>query len=162
LGWKFRSEVLEICRLIVQHPLPWRELAGGYRRVNCPVFPYSIVYFILGIFVIPKGTQRLFKRPGATGLQFDLPQFGEFLTPPFRDIFFVGQPKMAGSFQRFIALFLKAIKTGSQIILSDNEKPVARLIPVGGRVPGLHSGSIWTSNDFDEPLSEASLAMMRS
>ena len=49
-------------------------------------------------------------------------------------------------------LISKVIRTGSQIILSENEKPVARLIPVGGRIPGLHSGSIWTSNDFDEPL----------
>jgi prevent-host-death family protein len=49
-------------------------------------------------------------------------------------------------------LLNKAVKTGSQIILSENEKPVARLIPVSGRIPGLHVGAIWTSNDFDEPL----------
>jgi len=35
LGWRFRSEVLELCRLIVQQPLLWRERPGGYRRVNC-------------------------------------------------------------------------------------------------------------------------------
>jgi prevent-host-death family protein len=48
----------------------------------------------------------------------------------------------------------KARKTGHHIILSDKEKPIARLIPIRGRIPGLHTGAIWTSNDFDEPLSE--------
>lgn len=40
LGARFRGEVLEVCGLIVQQPLLWRERSGGYRRVNCPVFPY--------------------------------------------------------------------------------------------------------------------------
>jgi hypothetical protein len=40
LGWRFRNELLEVCRQIVQQPLLWRERAGGYRRVNCPVFPF--------------------------------------------------------------------------------------------------------------------------
>jgi plasmid stabilization system protein ParE len=38
LGSRFRGEVLEVCRLIVQQPLLWRERPGGYWRVNCPVF----------------------------------------------------------------------------------------------------------------------------
>src|SRR5690348_6383234 len=38
LGRRFRDEVLQVCGLIVQQPLLWRERAGGYRRVNCPVF----------------------------------------------------------------------------------------------------------------------------
>jgi plasmid stabilization system protein ParE len=63
LGWKFRSEVLEICRLIVQHPLLWRELAGGYRRVNCPVFPYSIVYFIRGDLIVIAAVAHGHRRP---------------------------------------------------------------------------------------------------
>jgi plasmid stabilization system protein ParE len=46
LGVRFRGEVLEVCRLIVQQPLLWRESSGGYRRVNCPVFPYYVAYFI--------------------------------------------------------------------------------------------------------------------
>jgi plasmid stabilization system protein ParE len=46
LGWRFRSEVFEVCSLVSQQPLMWRERPGGYRRVNCPVFPYYIVYFI--------------------------------------------------------------------------------------------------------------------
>jgi prevent-host-death family protein len=50
-------------------------------------------------------------------------------------------------------LLSKARENGRQIILSDNEKPIARLIPLYGRIPGLHAGAIWTSNDFNEPLS---------
>ena len=46
LGWRFRNEVAEVCGLVLQQPLMWRERPGGYRRVNCPVFPYYIVYFI--------------------------------------------------------------------------------------------------------------------
>jgi plasmid stabilization system protein ParE len=46
LGWRFRSEILEVCGLIVKQPLLWRERPGGYRRVNCPVFPYYLAYFI--------------------------------------------------------------------------------------------------------------------
>ena len=52
LGWRFRSEVLEVCRSIVQQPLLWRERPGGYRRVNCPVFPYYIPYFIRGDVIV--------------------------------------------------------------------------------------------------------------
>jgi hypothetical protein len=33
LGKRFRNEVLEVCGLIVQQPLLWRERSGGYRRV---------------------------------------------------------------------------------------------------------------------------------
>lgn len=46
LGCRFRNEVLEVCGLVLQQPLLWREHPGGYRRVNCPVFPYYVVYFI--------------------------------------------------------------------------------------------------------------------
>jgi hypothetical protein len=46
LGWRFRNEVLQVCQLIVQQPVLWRERTGGYRRVNCPVFPYYVAYFI--------------------------------------------------------------------------------------------------------------------
>jgi len=30
----------------------------------------------------------------------------------------------------------------------------ARLVPISSRVAGLPTGAIWTSPDFDEPLSE--------
>ena len=46
LGVRFRDEILRVCARISADPLLWREREGGYRRVNCPVFPYYIAYFI--------------------------------------------------------------------------------------------------------------------
>ena len=44
------------------------------------------------------------------------------------------------------------VVAGLHVVLSENEKPIAHIVPAGGRVPGLHSGAIWTSDDFDAPL----------
>ncbi len=48
--------------------------------------------------------------------------------------------------------------TGAEVILSDGEKPLVRLVPVipipAVRIAGLHKGAIWTSDDFDAPLSD--------
>ena len=46
------------------------------------------------------------------------------------------------------------VVSGVHIILSEGQKPVAHILPVGGRVAGLHSGAVWTSEDFDLPLPE--------
>jgi prevent-host-death family protein len=43
---------------------------------------------------------------------------------------------------------------GIEVVLTDGGTPVARLVPVAPRVAGLHTGAIWTSDDFDEPLPE--------
>ena len=48
LGVRFRAEVAHVIERIVADPCLWRERPGGYRRVNCPVFPYYIAYFIRG------------------------------------------------------------------------------------------------------------------
>jgi len=64
LGRRFRNEVLEVCGLIVQQPLLWRERAGGYRRVNCPVFPYYVAYFIRGDLVLIAAVAHGHRRPG--------------------------------------------------------------------------------------------------
>ena len=48
LGRQFRAEIWEACTTILTHPLLWREREGGFRRVNCPVFPYYIAYYIRG------------------------------------------------------------------------------------------------------------------
>jgi antitoxin (DNA-binding transcriptional repressor) of toxin-antitoxin stability system len=54
---------------------------------------------------------------------------------------------------------LSLLSPGSEIILTQDETPVARLIPValasGARVPGLHAGAAWTSDDFDAPLPDS-------
>ena len=63
LGHRFRREILELCRLIVQQPLLWRERPGGYRRVNCPVFPYYLAYFVRGDLVIIAAVAHGSRRP---------------------------------------------------------------------------------------------------
>lgn len=63
LGWRFRHEVLQVCRTIVQQPLLWRERPGGYRRVNCPVFPYYVAYFIRGELILIAAVAHGHRRP---------------------------------------------------------------------------------------------------
>lgn len=45
---------------------------------------------------------------------------------------------------------------GNQVIITEDGKPLARLVPIASskkkRVAGLNRGKIWTSEDFDEPL----------
>lgn len=47
---------------------------------------------------------------------------------------------------------------GGEVLITQGGKPLARLVPVGQakkkRVAGLNRGSIWTSEDFDEPLAD--------
>lgn len=47
---------------------------------------------------------------------------------------------------------------GAEIILTQDDVPLARLVPIASprtpRIAGLHNGAIWTSNDFDEPLTD--------
>ena len=52
LGKHFRNEVFHILDRIVDDPLLWRERTGGYRRVNCPIFPYYVPFFIRGNAII--------------------------------------------------------------------------------------------------------------
>lgn len=46
LGKRFRDEIAELCSAILQHPFLWREQPDGFRRVNCPVFPFYVAYCI--------------------------------------------------------------------------------------------------------------------
>ena len=45
---------------------------------------------------------------------------------------------------------------GNEVIISEGDRPVARLVPFSevapGRVADLNKGEIWMSDDFDEPL----------
>ena len=54
---------------------------------------------------------------------------------------------------------LEFVSAGMEVVLTEGKVPVARIVPVahgmGARVPGLHLGQIWMSNDFDAPLSDA-------
>ncbi len=50
---------------------------------------------------------------------------------------------------------LATLRQGNEIIVTDNGTPIAHLLPILptlNRRAGLHSGAIWTSNDFDAPL----------
>jgi antitoxin (DNA-binding transcriptional repressor) of toxin-antitoxin stability system len=51
---------------------------------------------------------------------------------------------------------LSLVKTGTEIILMEGSTFIARLVPVSSstssRLPNLHTGAIWTSDDFDQPL----------
>ena len=49
---------------------------------------------------------------------------------------------------------LSLVVEGTQVVFTEGETPIARLVPIGQRVSGLHPGAIWTGEDFDEPLPE--------
>lgn len=57
---------------------------------------------------------------------------------------------------------LSLVLAGKEIVLTDGSIPQARLISMSSekisssqsRTAGLHSGAMWTSEDFDEPLPE--------
>ena len=57
-----------------------------------------------------------------------------------------------GEAQAHLREILDRVNAGVQIILSENERPVARLVSVSQRIAGLHADSIWTSKDFSELL----------
>lgn len=65
--------------------------------------------------------------------------------------------------QADLSELISLVKVGFEIILMDEAKPIARLVPEPladldaevaptPRIAGLHAGVIWTSDDFDEPL----------
>ena len=45
---------------------------------------------------------------------------------------------------------------GNEVIIVENDKPLARLVPISStsqpRIAGLNKGKIWVSDDFDAPL----------
>lgn len=64
LGIRFRDEIAHVIERIVEDPLLWREQSGGYRRVNCPVFPYYISFFIRGSRIIIAAVAHGHRKPG--------------------------------------------------------------------------------------------------
>ena len=53
---------------------------------------------------------------------------------------------------------LSLVREGTEIVLTEGTTPLARVVPLAlttvARVAGLHAGTIWTSEDFDDPLPE--------
>lgn len=64
IGKRFRDEVAHVINRIAEDPHLWREREGGYRRVNCPVFPYFIAYFIRGQKIIVAAVAHGHRKPG--------------------------------------------------------------------------------------------------
>jgi antitoxin (DNA-binding transcriptional repressor) of toxin-antitoxin stability system len=59
--------------------------------------------------------------------------------------------------QTYLKELLSLVVEGTEIILTQGNIPVARLVPIAdeevtSRIAGLHLGAIWMSDDFDEPL----------
>ena len=63
LGIRFRDEIFHILNRIVDDPLLWRERTGGYRRVNCPIFPYYVPFFIRGDKIIIAAIAHAHRKP---------------------------------------------------------------------------------------------------
>jgi antitoxin (DNA-binding transcriptional repressor) of toxin-antitoxin stability system len=61
-----------------------------------------------------------------------------------------------GEAQRRLMELVSLVVAGTEVILTEGSKPLARMVPVTAvttpRIAGLHPGAIWTSDDFDEPL----------
>jgi plasmid stabilization system protein ParE len=64
LGRRFRKEVETVVHSMAQNPLLNRERDGGYRRVNCPVFPYYLSYFIRLDKIIVVAVAHEHRKPG--------------------------------------------------------------------------------------------------
>ena len=63
LGLRFRDEIVRVIDQIARNPLLWRERAGGYRRINCPVFPYYIPYIVRESKIIIVAVAHERRRP---------------------------------------------------------------------------------------------------
>jgi len=64
LGARFRNEIHQVLQTVRSAPFLWRERAGGYRRVNCPVFPFYVAYLIRGNCVVVVAVAHGSRRPG--------------------------------------------------------------------------------------------------
>ena len=63
LGMRFRELIESTCAAIVQHPLLWRERAGGYRRVNLPGFPFYVAFMLRGERVLIVAVAHVSRHP---------------------------------------------------------------------------------------------------
>ena len=63
LGVRFRDEIFRVIDQLARDSLLWRERAGGYRRINCPVFPYYLPYIIRESKIIIVAVAHERRRP---------------------------------------------------------------------------------------------------
>jgi len=64
LGQRFRDQIADVLRTVITAPHLWRERPGGYRRVNCPVFPYHLAYVIRGETLVVVAVAHGSRKPG--------------------------------------------------------------------------------------------------
>ncbi|MEJ6699482.1 MAG: type II toxin-antitoxin system RelE/ParE family toxin [Akkermansiaceae bacterium] len=64
LGRRFRDEVATILNTVASAPYLWRERSAGYRRVNCPVFPYYLAYVIRDGMIVVVAVAASRRVPG--------------------------------------------------------------------------------------------------
>lgn len=64
LGHRFRDQIAEVLRVVITAPHLWRERPEGYRRVNCPVFPYYIVYVTRDDALVVVAVAHGSRKPG--------------------------------------------------------------------------------------------------
>jgi prevent-host-death family protein len=61
-----------------------------------------------------------------------------------------------GEAQLLFLKLLAAVRDGDEIIISDDNRPIARIVSIDtkrqARIAGLNRGEIKMSDDFDEPL----------
>lgn len=71
LGLRFRYQIEGVIRTVISAPTLWRERKGGYRQVNCPVFPYCIAYVIRDRTIIVIAVTHASRKPGFWHDRFD-------------------------------------------------------------------------------------------
>ncbi len=64
LGSRMRDEISKIIRTVASVPYLWRERCAGYRRVNCPVFPYFVAYVIRDESIVVVAVIHGGRKPG--------------------------------------------------------------------------------------------------
>ena len=70
----------------------------------------------------------------------------------------IAGPKPNSTLSKKLPDLIAQALAGNEVVITEHGKPVARLVavpvalPRKKRVPGLNRGTIWTSEDFDEPL----------
>jgi len=64
LGKRFRDEISRTLHTVSGSPYLWRERASGYRRVNCPVFPYYVAYAIRNRSIVVVAIVHGARKPG--------------------------------------------------------------------------------------------------
>jgi prevent-host-death family protein len=60
-----------------------------------------------------------------------------------------------------LSRLIAEVAAGEEIIIAKAGEPMARLLPLEPRRPGLMKGKIWIADDFDDPLPGEIMAAFR-